>query len=108
MTGQSYFAVTPKVVMAGALIHVSLNVGPVSAYLDATFDALINFHPLHYIVEFSISVGVECDIDILFIHIHISVHIGAELHIEGPSFHGIAQYVSAPNHHTPNILSPPF
>jgi hypothetical protein len=93
MTGQSYFAITPKVVMAGALIHVTLSVGPVSAYLDATFDALINFHPLHYIVEFSISVGVECDIDIWFIHIHISVHIGADLHIEGPSFRGVAQYV---------------
>jgi hypothetical protein len=106
MTGQSYFAVTPNVVMAGALIHVSLSVGPVSAYLDATFDALINFHPLHYIVEFSISVGVECDIDIWFIHIHISVHIGAELHIEGPSFHGTAQYVSPQP--TPKILSPLF
>lgn len=77
--------------MAGALIHISLSVGPVSAYLDATFDALINFHPLHYIVDFSVSVGVECDIDILFIHIHISIHIGADLHIEGPQFGGNAQ-----------------
>ena len=90
MRGESYFAITPKAAMAGALIHVSLSVGPVSAYLDASFDALINFHPFHYIVEFSVSIGVECDIDIWFIHIHISIHIGAELHIEGPEFGGIA------------------
>lgn len=95
MSGQAYFAITPKVAMAGALIHVSLSVGPVSAYLDATFDALINFHPLHYIVEFSISVGVECQIDIWFIHIHVSVHIGADLHIEGPEFGGYAQFVTS-------------
>ncbi|KAM7207809.1 hypothetical protein V8F20_001851 [Naviculisporaceae sp. PSN 640] len=90
MRGESYFAITPKAAMAGALIHISLSVGPVSAYLDASFDALINFHPFHYVVEFSVSVGVECDIDILFIHIHISIHIGADLHIEGPEFGGIA------------------
>ncbi|KAM7184244.1 hypothetical protein V8F33_013107 [Rhypophila sp. PSN 637] len=90
MRGESYFAITPKAAMAGALIHVSLSVGPVSAYLDASFDALINFHPFHYIVEFSVSIGVECDIDILFIHIHISIHIGADLHIEGPEFGGVA------------------
>jgi hypothetical protein len=91
MLGQSYFAITPKAAMAGALIHVSLSVGPVSAYLDASFDALINFHPFHYIVEFSVSVGVECSIDIWFIHIHISAHIGADLQIRGPEFGGIAQ-----------------
>jgi hypothetical protein len=90
MIGQSYFAVTPKVAIAGAMIHSSLNVGPVSAYLDVAWDALINFHPLHYVVEFAISVGVECDINVWFIHIHISAHIGADLHIEGPELGGIA------------------
>lgn len=36
------------VVMGGAMLHVSLGVGPVSAYMDASFDALINFQPFHY------------------------------------------------------------
>lgn len=72
------------------MIHVSLSFGPIKAWLDATFDALVNFHPLHYIVDFSISVGVEFDIDVLFIHIHISASVGADLHIEGPDFGGIA------------------
>ena len=40
IVGQSYFAIMPKVAMGGAMVHVSLSVGPVSAYLDASFDAL--------------------------------------------------------------------
>lgn len=88
--GEGYFAITPQVAMGGARIHVSLDVGPVSAYLDASFDAMINFRPLHYVADMRVSIGVTFDADILFIHIHISVHVGADLHIEGPEFGGKA------------------
>ena len=57
--------------MGGAMLHASLAFGPIKAWLDAAFDVLVNFHPLHYIVNFSISVGVEFDIDVWFIHIHL-------------------------------------
>ena len=76
--------------MGGASLHASLNVGPVNAWLDAAFDAFINFHPLHYEVGFNISVGVECAIDFLFVHIHISASIGASLQLYGPDFGGSA------------------
>jgi hypothetical protein len=91
VTAEAYFAITPKAVMGGAMLHVSLSAGPVSAYLDASFDALINFHPLHYMVDMRVSVGCDCNINILFIHIHIHVQVGADLHIEGPEFGGTAQ-----------------
>lgn len=90
ITGEAYFAITPKCVMGGAMIHASLSLGPLNAWLDATFDALIQYHPLHYTVDFQVSIGVEVDIDVLFVHIHISAHIGAQLHIEGPEFGGTA------------------
>jgi hypothetical protein len=93
VTGESYFAVTPKVAMGGAMLKVTLSVGPVSAWLVAGFDCLINFHPLHYQANFHVSIGVECDIDIWFIHIHISVTVGAFLTVQGPEFGGMAQYV---------------
>jgi hypothetical protein len=93
IVGNCYFAVTPKVVMGGALIHVSLDLGPLQAWLDAQFDCLINFHPLHYTASFSISVGVSFNIDILFIHIHISASVGAWVVIQGPQFGGTATYV---------------
>jgi hypothetical protein len=77
--------------MGGVMMQVSLVFGPISAWLDASFDALINFHPLHYSVDFQVSVGVALNLDILFIHTHISAHIGAQLHLEGPEFGGTAQ-----------------
>jgi hypothetical protein len=91
ISAEAYFAVTPKCVMGGAALHVSLDVGPVSAYLDASFDAIINFEPFHYRVDMRIAIGVSCNINILFIHIHIHVEIGADLRIEGPDFGGVAQ-----------------
>jgi hypothetical protein len=86
-----YFAICPKAVMGGALIFIQLSVGPVSAHLDAGFDALVQFHPLHYIVEFHVDVGVSCHVHIAFISFDVSIDIGALLHIEGPNFGGVAQ-----------------
>lgn len=89
------------------MLHASLDVGPVSAYFDAFFDAMINFYPVHYRADISISVGVEFHLDFLFVHIQyahyyrpihqrlmnrsVSAHVGADLHIEGPDFGGKAQ-----------------
>jgi hypothetical protein len=73
------------------MLHASMSVGPISAWLDAAFDALVNFHPLYYIVDFSVSIGVEFHLDIGLIHIHVSASVSAELHIEGPQFGGVAQ-----------------
>jgi hypothetical protein len=76
--------------MGGGALHVSLAFGPIEAYLDASFDALINFSPLHYIADLSVSVGVSFNLDFWFVHIHIHVHVGASLHLEGPEFGGKA------------------
>ncbi|KAI8631391.1 hypothetical protein F5Y19DRAFT_423614 [Xylariaceae sp. FL1651] len=88
--GDSYFAITPSFAMAGALIQASLNVGPVKAWFDAGFDSMISFHPLHYEADMHISVGIGYDMDVWFIHTHVEVHVGAELHMEGPEFGGKA------------------
>lgn len=86
--GTMYLAVTPKCAMAGGSLHMSLSVGPVSAYADIMLDAFINFKPFHFRAFISLSVGVECDIDILFIHIHVSIHLGADLILWGPNDFG--------------------
>jgi hypothetical protein len=91
ITGETYFAITPKVAMGGVLIHVTLHIGPISAWLDAGFDALVQFHPLHYLVEFHIAVGVEFKAHVWFVHIHITATVGAWLEIQGPQFGGTAQ-----------------
>jgi hypothetical protein len=77
--------------MAGGSLHMSLDVGPVSAYCDVILDVFINFKPFYFIAGISLSVGVRCNIDILFVHVHISVSIGADLTLWGPdAFGGLA------------------
>ncbi|KAK5455896.1 hypothetical protein LTS15_005214 [Exophiala xenobiotica] len=92
--GTMYLAVTPKCAMAGGSLHMSLSVGPVSAYYDVMIDAFINFRPFHFRAHISLSVGVECDIDILFIHIHISISLGADLVLYGPHDFGGRAHVN--------------
>ena len=75
------------------MIFIQLRVGPVSAHLNAGFDALLEFHPLHYIIDIYVSVGVSCHVHVAFVSFDVSIDIGASLHIEGPEFGGIAQYV---------------
>ncbi|PVH85290.1 hypothetical protein DL98DRAFT_651140 [Cadophora sp. DSE1049] len=88
--GECYFAITPKAIMTGALIRCELHVGPVFAWLDAAFDAMVQFSPLHYWVSMGVEVGVECRIPLLFCTVKIRICIGARLEIEGPDFGGSA------------------
>ncbi|KAK0108293.1 hypothetical protein ONS95_003109 [Cadophora gregata] len=88
--GECYFAITPKAIMTGALIRCELHIGPVFAWLDAAFDAMVQFSPLHYWVSMGVEVGVECRIPLLFCTVKIRICIGARLEIEGPEFGGSA------------------
>ncbi|KAI8207724.1 hypothetical protein K4K52_002067 [Colletotrichum sp. SAR 10_76] len=88
ISGQAYFAVTPKICMAGARLHASFSAGPIAAWFDAFADFLINYKPFHFIGHVSIAVGVSFNIDFLFIHTHISVEIGADLTLWGPPLAG--------------------
>jgi hypothetical protein len=76
--------------MGGAAIFVQLSVGPVSAHLNAALDAIIYFHPFHYIMDIYVDVGVSCHVHFLFVSFDINIDIGAQLHIEGPQFGGVA------------------
>ncbi|KAK7995737.1 hypothetical protein PG990_014510 [Apiospora arundinis] len=88
ISGQAYFAVTPKVCMAGARLHASFSEGSIAAWFDAYADFFINYKPFHFIGHVSIAVGVSFNIDFLFVHTHISVEIGADLTLWGPPLAG--------------------
>lgn len=60
--GEAYLAVTPKCAMVGGRLHMALDVGPVSAYVDVVFDAFLNFKPFYFKARLAVSVGVECSI----------------------------------------------
>ncbi|KAI0117296.1 hypothetical protein F4814DRAFT_415811 [Daldinia grandis] len=88
VSGQSYFAITPKACMAGGRLHAAFSAGPLSAWFDAFADFLINYKPFYFNMQAGLSVGVGFSIDIWFIHIRISVEIGAQLYLWGPPIAG--------------------
>ncbi|KAL8769556.1 MAG: hypothetical protein Q9209_004487 [Squamulea sp. 1 TL-2023] len=92
-TGNAYFAVTPKCVMGGAALHMGLEVGLVSAWLDAAIDVFIQFKPFHYTADISVSVGCAISIKVWFIRLRITASVGAALHIEGPDPFGGSAHV---------------
>lgn len=88
VTGESYFAITPNLCMAGGRLDASLSLGPLSAWFDAYADLLINYKPFFFSADGGISVGVGFTLDLWICTIHISCEISANLHIQGPSLCG--------------------
>lgn len=88
ISGEAYFAITPKVCMGGGRLHAAFSAGPIEAWFDAFADFLINYKPFYFNAAAGIAVGVRFNIDILFIHTHISVEIGAQLYLWGPPLAG--------------------
>ncbi|GIK07133.1 hypothetical protein Aspvir_002788 [Aspergillus viridinutans] len=51
VSGQAYFAITPKVCMGGGRLHASFSAGPIEAWFDAFADFLINYKPFRFIAS---------------------------------------------------------
>jgi hypothetical protein len=90
ITGEAYFAITPKCAMGGGRLEIVFSCGPIYAYVDAHADFLINFKPFHFMGEVGVTIGVQFRLDIGLIHIRIGADIGADLQLQGPPFGGIA------------------
>jgi hypothetical protein len=87
VVGQSYYALTPGMMMAGVRMSATWNTGPVSAWLDAGMDFLLSWAPFHYEADAYICVGCSVDLGLFT----ISAHVGADLSIWGPPFGGSAE-----------------
>ncbi|KAI1406916.1 hypothetical protein F5Y13DRAFT_183807 [Hypoxylon sp. FL1857] len=88
ISGQAYFAITPKACMAGGRLHAAFSAGPLTAWFDAFADCLINYKPFYFNMQAGLAVGIKFSLDIWFIHIRISVEIGADLYLWGPPVAG--------------------
>ncbi|KAI9932538.1 hypothetical protein ASPWEDRAFT_100311 [Aspergillus wentii DTO 134E9] len=88
ITGEAYFAITPKACMGGGRLHASFSAGPIEAWFDAMADFLINYRPFTFTATISISVGVKYSIDALFVHTSVSAELGASLTLWGPPVAG--------------------
>ena len=88
ITGEAYFAITPKVCMGGGRLHVTLSLGPLFAFFDASADFLINYKPFRFFANGNLSVGVKYTLDFWLATVNIDIELGAMLHLEGPPMSG--------------------
>ncbi|KAA8903423.1 hypothetical protein FN846DRAFT_954000 [Sphaerosporella brunnea] len=88
ITGEAYFAITPKCCMGGGRLRASLRLGPLEAWFEAYADFLIKYRPFHFMADGGVSVGISCKVDLLITSFTIKVEIGARLHLEGPPLCG--------------------
>ncbi|MBD2289267.1 hypothetical protein H6F92_10870 [Microcystis wesenbergii FACHB-1317] len=89
LKADAYFALTPSAIMAGGHLQATWNSGPLSAWFNAGADFLMSWKPYHYGIPIYVDMGVSYTFQ-SFGTQHITVQLGADLHIWGPEFTGIA------------------
>ncbi|MCZ8037854.1 MAG: hypothetical protein O9276_06905 [Microcystis sp. LE17-20A] len=89
LKADAYFALTPSAIMAGGHLQATWNSGPLSAWFNAGADFLMSWKPYHYDISIYVDMGVSYTFQ-FFGTQHITVQLGADLHIWGPEFTGIA------------------
>lgn len=90
VTGEMYFALTPKEVMAGGRLNAVYAVGKLKAYFIVAADFYMAWKPFAYEASMQVLVGASYRLDCWFVHHTFTVELGAGLHIWGPDFTGTA------------------
>ena len=88
ISGDSYFALTPSAIMAGAGLQILFSSGNLNAWFNAQMDALIVWAPFHYIIGISVSIGVSYRVHFWFVSVTLTIELGAGLTIWGPKMGG--------------------
>lgn len=88
--GDMYCALTPVAVMAGGYLQATYHEGSIRAWFKMGADFLIEWKPYYYDAAIYIDVGGSLDVDLFLFSGTITIDVGADLHIWGPDFAGIA------------------
>lgn len=86
--GQSYYALTSSCGMAGTSLEVLFESGDIKAWFIAKADMLVTWHPLSFVAEVYVELGVAVRLNLLFCHKTVSVSISAGLTLWGPPLGG--------------------
>jgi hypothetical protein len=93
--GELYFALTPRMLMAGGYLKATWSEGGIEAWFKTRADFLVSWKPYSYSAALSIEVGVSATIkvDLGFTKVHrkLTVSVGADLKLWGPEFSGKAK-----------------
>lgn len=90
LSGEIYFALTPKEIMAGGRLSAVYSLGKLKAYFIAALDLYMAWKPFAYEASLQVCVGASYRLDCWFVHHTFTVELGAGLHIWGPEFAGTA------------------
>jgi hypothetical protein len=92
--GGAYYALTPSALMAGGSLQATWKDGNLNAWFNAGADFIVSWKPYHYDAYIYVNMGVSytftVDLWVTTVRKTISVDVGADLHIWGPEFSGIA------------------
>ncbi|WDF57257.1 DUF6603 domain-containing protein [Mucilaginibacter sp. KACC 22063] len=88
ISGGAYFALCPTAVMAGGYLNVNFELGPLSAWLNAYANFLIEWNPFYFKVGIGVTVGVSFGTTIAGVSVTLSAELGTKLNLEGPPVHG--------------------
>ncbi|OPC84576.1 hypothetical protein B4N89_29900 [Embleya scabrispora] len=91
VTGDAYFALTPRAAMAGGMLDVRYKSGIISAWCTAKADALIEWNPFYIDLGMSLGIGVRGSVKIVFVRITVTIEVGVELGVWGPQTGGEAK-----------------
>lgn len=91
ISGELYFAVTPRCLMAGGALNAVYQSGNLRAWFRARVDFLIGWKPFYYDASLYIGLGASYRMNLLFCHVTVSAELSAGLHIWGPDFSGEAK-----------------
>lgn len=86
ITGQSYFALTPHVLMAGLELSAIFDIKVVKATFDAGFDFILGWKPFFYLADAFIHINIE-----LHLIFTLHFHVGVDMEMWGPEFGGKAR-----------------
>jgi hypothetical protein len=98
VTGQLYFALTPRALMAGGALNatfaINIDLGIASVEVKAWFllgaDFVVYWKPFHYYADPYVSMGIDVVLHFLGTS-HLSLDAGADLEVWGPEFSGRAR-----------------
>lgn len=90
ISGEMYFALTPREIMAGGRLSAVYTVGKLRAYFIAAADFILGWKPFYYEASVKVQIGVSYRVDFLFVHKTFTVELGVGLDLWGPEFGGIA------------------
>ncbi|MEO7216112.1 DUF6603 domain-containing protein [Mucilaginibacter sp.] len=88
ISGEMYYALTPREIMAGGKWEIAYGLSFLSARVLIWADMMIKWAPFEYNLVAGIIVRIEANIKILFIHIHFKLQLACVIKIWGPPFAG--------------------